>query len=116
MRSSTWTPSIVPGQDQDVCLVIDDLGKLGLIYCESDVETANVENVVEDLLDGQYSNPVRVICFNVAEGRSLDISADVAAELRRRCDLQVRDVPSSLQDFIERHYEGRSPQLSLRLP
>jgi hypothetical protein len=110
-----WTPSIVPGQDQDVCLVIDDLGPLGLIYCESDVETANVENVVQDLLDGQYSNPVRVICFNVAEGWSLDISADVAAELRRRCDLQVRDVPSSIQDFVERYYEGRSRQLSLRL-
>jgi hypothetical protein len=71
--------------------------------------------VVQDLLDGQYSNPVRVICFNVAEGWSLDISADVAAELRRRCDLQVRDVPSSLQDFVERYYEGRSRQLSLRL-
>jgi hypothetical protein len=75
------TPSIVPGKDVDTCLVIDDLGRLGLIYCESDVETANVENVIEDLLDGQYSNPVRVICFNVAEGWSLDISADVAAEL-----------------------------------
>jgi hypothetical protein len=115
MRSSSWTPSIIPGQDHDVCLVIETLGKLGLIYCESDVETANVENVVQDLLDGQYSNPVRVICFNVAEGWSFDISADVAAELRRRCDLQIRDVPSSIQDFVERHYEGRSQQLSLRL-
>jgi hypothetical protein len=32
-----------------------------LIYCESDVETADVETVIEDLLDGQYGNPVRVI-------------------------------------------------------
>jgi hypothetical protein len=115
MRSSSWTPSIVPGQDQDACLVIDDLGQLGLVYRESDVETANVETVIEDLLGGQYSNPVRVICFNVAEGWSLDISDQVAAELRRRCDLQIRDVPSCIQDFVERHYEGRSRQLSLRL-
>jgi hypothetical protein len=50
-----------PRRDQDVCLVIDDLGHLGLIYCESDVETATVENVIGDLLGGQYSNPVRVI-------------------------------------------------------
>jgi hypothetical protein len=116
MRSSNWTPSIVPGRDrdQDACLVIDDLGKLGLIYCESDVETADVENVIEDLLDGQYSNPVRIISFNVAVGWSRDISAQVAAEVRRRCDLQLRDVPSSIQDFVERH-EGRSRQLSLRL-
>jgi hypothetical protein len=116
MRRSNWTPSIVPGRDrdQDACLVIDDLGKLGLIYCESDVETADVENVIADLLDGQYSNPVRVISFNVGDGWSRDISAQVAAELRRRCDLQLRDVPSSIQDFVERH-EGRSRQLSLRL-
>jgi hypothetical protein len=114
MRTSNWTPSIVPGRDQDTCLVIDDLGRLGLIYCESDVDTATVENVIADLLDGQYSDPVRIIAFNVADGWSRDISAQVAAELRRRCDLQLRDVPSSIQDFVERH-EGRSRQLSLRL-
>jgi hypothetical protein len=116
MRSSNWTPSIVPGRDndQDACLVIDDLGKLGLIYCESDVETADVENVIEDLLDGQYYNPIRVISFNVVDGWSRGISAQVVTEVRRRCDLQLRDVPSSIQDFVERH-EGRSRQLSLRL-
>jgi hypothetical protein len=114
MRSSSWTPSIIPDRDPDACLVIDDLGKLGLIYCESDVETATVENVIEDLLDGQYSNPVRIIAFNVADGWSRDISAHVAVELRRRCDLQLRDVPSNIQDFVERN-EGRSRQLSLRL-
>jgi hypothetical protein len=31
MRNSYWTPSIVPDKDQDTCLVIEDLGKLGLI-------------------------------------------------------------------------------------
>jgi hypothetical protein len=114
MLNSYWTPSIVPAGDQDTCLVIDDLGKLGLIYCESDVATANVDHVIEHLLDGQYSNPIRVISFNVANGWSRDISAQVAAELRRLCDLQLRDVPSSIQGFMERH-EGRSRQLSLRL-
>jgi hypothetical protein len=116
MGNSNWTPSIIPGREtvQDACLVIDDLGHLGLIYCESDVETADVETVIADLLDGQYFNPVSVICFNVDEGWSRDISAQVAAELRRRCDLQAGDVPSSVQDFVERH-EGRSRQLSLRL-
>lgn len=114
MRNSYWTPSIVPGSDQDTCLVIEDLGKLGLTYCESDLDTSNAEHVVEDLLESEYSNPIRVISFNIAHGWSQDISAQVAAELRRRCDLQLRDVPSNIQDFVERH-EGRSRQLSLRL-
>ena len=68
-----------------------------------------------DLLDGQYSKPVRVVSFNTGEGWARDISADVAEELRRRCDLQLREIPSNILDFIER-YETASPrQLTLRL-
>jgi len=37
---------------------------------------------------------VRVVSFNTSEGRARDISADVAEELRRRCDLQMREVPA----------------------
>jgi hypothetical protein len=38
----------------------------------------------------------------------------VYMEVRWRCDLQLRDVPSSIQDFVERH-EGRDRQLPLPL-
>jgi hypothetical protein len=116
MRSSDWTPSIVPsGDHQDVCLVVDDFGRRGRAYCETDVEATDLETVVQDLLDGQYSNPVRAVSFNTAEGCSRDISANVAGELRRRCDLQMRDIPSNIIDFIER-YDAASPrQLTLRL-
>jgi hypothetical protein len=48
------------------------------------------------------------------EGWSRDVSENIARELRRRSDLQLRDVPSSIQDFVERH-EGSSRQLTLRL-
>jgi hypothetical protein len=114
MRRS-WTPSIVPnGSDQNVYLVVDDLGRNGRVYPETDVETADLESVILDLLDGQYRNPVRVIAFNTAEGWSQEASADIAQELRRRCDLQLRDVPSSIQDFVERH-DGLDRQLTLRL-
>jgi hypothetical protein len=70
--------------------------------------------VILDLLDGQYKNPIRVIAFNVAEGWSQDASADIAQELRRRCDLQLRDVPSGIQDFVD-SYAGPDRQLTLRL-
>jgi hypothetical protein len=43
-----------------------------------------------------------------------DASADIAPELRRRCDLQVRDVPSGIQDFVDSH-AGPDRQLALRL-
>jgi hypothetical protein len=94
MGSSNWTPSIVPSSDdQDACLVVNDFGRRGEAYCETDVEATDLETVIQDLLDGQYSNPVRVVSFNTAEGWLRDISANVAGELRRRCDLQMRDIP-----------------------
>jgi hypothetical protein len=55
--------------------------------------------VVQDLLTGQYTNPIRVIAFNTAEGWSQDVSMDVAHECRDRCDLQGRDIPFFLQEF-----------------
>ncbi len=116
MRKSNWTPSIVPkGDDQNVYLVVDDFGRNGRVYREADVETTDLETVILDLLEGQYKDPVRVVAFNTAEKWSQDVSADVAHELRRRCDLQLRDVPFFLQDFVDR-YEGRYHDVQLPLP
>jgi hypothetical protein len=116
MRRSDWTPSIIPNdEDQTVYLVADDFGKLGRAWREADYEATNLETVIHDLLTGQYSNPVRVVAFNTEERWSEDVSEDVACELRRRCDLQARDVPSSIQDFVERQEGAAWRQLTLRL-
>jgi hypothetical protein len=116
MRKPNWTPSIVPNEnDQTFYLVADDFGKPGRAWVESDYETTDLETVIQDLLTGQYTNPIRVIAFNTAERWSEDVSADVAQELRRRCDLQMRDVPFFLQDFTDR-YEGRYRDVQLPLP
>jgi len=57
------------------------------------------------LLDGQYSNPVRVIAFNTAQGWSRDVSEDIAHELRQRCADQMRELLSSLEDFVNRYQD-----------
>jgi hypothetical protein len=116
MRSSNWTPSIVPnGNEQTVYLVADDFGKNGSAWRETDCEAADLETVIQGLLSGEYSNPIRIVAFNTAERWSEDVSEDVAHELRRRCDLQMRDIPSALSDFVERHEGGDRHQLTLRL-
>jgi hypothetical protein len=116
MRRSNWTPSIVPrGDDQDIHLVVDELGRLGRVWREADVEATDFETVAQDLLEGQYHNPIGIFAFNPVEGWSRDVSEDIARELRRRCDLQLRDVPSSIQDFVERH-EGKDRDIQLPLP
>jgi hypothetical protein len=49
------------GDDQNVYLVVDDLGRNDRVYRETDLETADLETVILDLLEGQYKNPVRVV-------------------------------------------------------
>jgi hypothetical protein len=116
MRKTGWTPSIVPNEyDQTVYLVVDELGKAGRVWREADVEDTDLEAVILDLLEGQFKDPIRVVAFNSAEKWSEDVSGDIAQELRRRCDHQLRDVPFFLQDFVDPH-EGRYHDYQLPLP
>ncbi|MET4804582.1 hypothetical protein [Bradyrhizobium sp. LB11.1] len=113
MRTS---PSIVPaGDDQTVYLVKDDLGRLGAVWREADAETTDLETVIADLMAGEYSDPVRIIAFNTAERWSEDVSEDVAREIQHRCNLQLTDVPSYLQEFVDRHAAQDMRQFSMRL-
>jgi hypothetical protein len=97
MRAS---PSIVPGIDRDVYLVLDDFG-LGCAWRETNVEDTDLEAVISDLLEGQYRNPVCVIGFNVSEGWVRDVSEDIARKLRQRCDEKGSELPDSLHQFVE---------------
>lgn len=94
--------------------MLDDFGRLGRSYRETDEEKADLEIVIADLMSGQYSNPVRVVAFNTAKRWAEDASGDIAREIMRRFDLAGDEVPSSLEGFIERHL-GPKRQLTLRL-
>jgi hypothetical protein len=86
MGKPGWTPSIVPNDyDQTTYLVMDNY-KSGPVWHQTDVERTDLEAVIMGMLEGQYQNPVRVVGFNTAANWSEDVSADVARELRRRCD------------------------------
>ena|SRR6266581_1508140 len=89
---------------------VNNFGHLGTAFTETDVERADLETVITDLMSGQYSDPVRVVAFNTAEHWADDVSQDVALEILRRVD----ELPSSIEAFIEMH-AGPSRQLSLRL-
>ena len=98
MRAS---PSIVPGGiDRDVYLVLDDFG-LGCAWRETNVEDTDLEAVINDLLEGQYKNPVCVIGFNLSEGWVRDVSEEIARKLRERCAYEDRELPDSLHQLVE---------------
>jgi hypothetical protein len=110
-----WTPSIVPnGHDETVYLVVNNFGKLGTAFAETDVGEADLETTITDLMSGQYRDPVRVVAFNTAEHWAEDASEDVAREILRRLDLAGHELPSSIAAFVDCHL-GPDRQLSLRL-
>ena len=115
MGKPSWTPSAVPyGADQTIYLVMDGFGPLGSVYRETEIERADLETVITDLLSGQFKDPIRVIAFNTLEHWSEDMSAEIARELQTRCDIEGGGVPDHLQDFVERH-TSHERQLTLWL-
>ena len=115
MRKSSWTPSIVPKwQDQTIYLVLDNFGRQGRAWCETDTERTDLESVISDLMTGQYKDPVAVAAFNLEERWSGDVSEDIAHEIQRRNNPTRGEIPPSVEDFVERH-AGPERQLVLRL-
>jgi hypothetical protein len=72
MRKSGSTPSIVPSDDQNVYLVVDDLGRLGRVWRETDVEKTDLER-------------------SFAEGWSKDVLHDVARQQGRLTAILAMD-------------------------
>jgi hypothetical protein len=117
VSKSRWSPSIVPDHtNQNFYLVMDRLDADTTIFHERVVEATDLETIISDMLTGQYNDPLRVLSFNPSEKWSEDVSEDVAREIQRRCDLQLHDVPSSLQAFVDEQLgHDRSRQLALKL-
>jgi hypothetical protein len=115
MPRTGWTPRIVPyGADQTVYLVIDRFGDLGTVYRETEVERADLETIIADLISGQFNDPIRVVAFNTLEHWSEDVSEYVAFEIQTRFDIEGNAVPEHIRDFVA-SYTGPARQLTLRL-
>jgi hypothetical protein len=107
-------PPIVPsGHDQNFYLVINNYGNFPA-FPETDVDKADLETTINDLMSGQYSDPVRVVAFNAAEHWAGDASEDVAREIMCRLDLAGDALPSSIAAFVDSHL-GPDRQLTMRL-
>jgi hypothetical protein len=114
MSTTRWSPSTVPyGADQTVYLVVDRF-RSGSVYRETEVERTDLETIIDDLLTGQFNDPVRVVAFNTLEHWANDVSKDIAQLIQTRCDIAGDPVPEHIRDFIE-SYALTTRQLTLRL-
>jgi len=98
MRSSP--PSAPHGPQQDTYLVLEDYGPRGRCWRASDEEDTDRETLIRDLFSGEYTEPVRIVAFNSAEGWCRDVTLDIADEVRRRY-AEMDDVSDSVFQFTE---------------
>jgi len=96
------SPSIAPhhGPEQDTYLVLEDFGRLGRSWRETDEDATDRETLIRDLVEGEFNNPVRIVAFNTAEGWSRDVTVDIADELRRRV-VEYGEISESAAQFME---------------
>jgi hypothetical protein len=99
VESTTLVPSI----DTTVYIVLDDFGKIGRSYRETDETRSDLDAVVADMLSGQFNRPLRVVAFNTAEGWSRDRSEDVAWRVAIEATRAGVRLPDRVQEFVEYH-------------
>ena len=101
MRNQT---PLVPREPFDVTvhIVLNDFGPLGRAYVEADETDADEATIVENLLSGQYSHPVRVIAFNTVEGWARDVTEDVAQAVLHKAQSEHRSISVVTQEFLVR--------------
>ena len=51
--------------DHDVYLVLNDFGRLGRAWSETDEEGTHREALIRRLLDDQFSHPARIVAFGL---------------------------------------------------
>jgi hypothetical protein len=105
-----------PSDDVTIYLVLDDY-ETGLAFVETPPAEADRETIVRNFLSGQYTNALRVVAFNTAEGWSRDVSEDIAGEVLE-CAFDADDnLSDATKRFIDRHVtpgEKRPPAPSVR--
>ena len=105
MPFTSSPPCLVPHFDVTVHIVLDDFGKAGRVYRETDEHEFSLDFVVDDLLACQFNNPVRVVAFNTSEGWSRDVSEDVAREVVSRVAEVVAPLLPVRGKFVETYVD-----------
>lgn len=110
MLEASLSSLIVPfGADETIFVVVDRVSGPRDVR----IERADPESIIRELFAGCFSDPVQIFAFNTLEHWVKDISAEIAAEIQSRCDIDGTDLPDHLTDFVDGHI-GRSCPASPR--
>jgi len=96
-------PSVAPVRDVTSYIVVDDFGKSGRAFRETDVAEADEEATVDALLSGQYERPIQIVAFNLEEGWVRDVSEDVARRAVEKAAQTGKTLSRAAQWLYEQH-------------
>jgi hypothetical protein len=99
----TGAPSLAPKLTDNVTfhIVLNDFGKRGRAYVETGETEADEWTVVRKITDGEYTNPVLVVAFNIAEGWSRDVTEEIAWAVVER-GRRENHFTTAAKEFVER--------------
>jgi len=100
------SPSIVPGIDRDIYLVLDDYGRVGRAWAETDEDHTSLDAVITELSGWSVSTPPKA-------GRGT--YRKTAHTSCGDCVDQDRELPDLLYECVDR-YAGPNEGVQLRLP
>jgi hypothetical protein len=84
-----------------VYIVLNYFGQLGRAYAETGKAEADETSIIRKILNGEYSNPVRIVAFNTAEGWSIDATEEIARAVQELADAEGH-ASKPAQQFVER--------------
>ena len=95
---------LVPDEQRNVTvhIVLDDFGeRFGRAYRETGESEADEKTIVENIIAGEYSHPLRVVAFNTAEGWARDVTEEIAHAILSQARSEHRPLGSAAQEFVE---------------
>ncbi len=106
------SPALAPAFEEPTHVVLCDFGRQGLAYAETEPLTTE-QNIIQNMLHGQYDKPVQVVALRVSEGGARDVSEDSAHEVLERARAEEQSIPKGAREFIETITdEGLEPELT----
>lgn len=98
-------PSLVPQDshfDVTVHIVLEDYGRLGRTYRETDEVDADEPGLINDILTGQFEHIVRIVAFNTDQGWSRDVTEDIARKVVDEAQRRGRDIRDGARKLVAR--------------
>jgi hypothetical protein len=93
-----------------VHIVLNDFGRFGPAFVETDPGEADLETIVRNLLAGHYERPIRVDAYDIGAGIARDASFEIARVVAERGNGDR--LPAGVRTFCERY--GALPDASGR--